>query len=118
MPALLRLRVLAVCGTRLWCAGAGPLTPDLSSAVHDELTELCAGMSVTGLDLRQLELPTDDFLPSVPWPDGPDTIHLLAPEALRSRTIEDRRVHWHSDLRTAWQAWCGYPLQPPAGGVA
>ncbi|MFB6638922.1 hypothetical protein ACFCYF_16895 [Streptomyces chartreusis] len=105
MQALFRIRVLAVCGTRLWCAGTGPVTAGISQAVHDELTELCAGMSVIGLDLRELRLPTEVFLPSAPWPDGPDAVHLLAPERLRSVVADDERVHWHSDLRAAWAAW-------------
>ncbi|MBT1090560.1 hypothetical protein [Streptomyces sp. Tu102] len=105
MPALFRIRVLAVSGTRLWCAGTGPVTAGLSHAVHDELTELCVGMTVIGLDLRELRLPAEVFLPSAPWPDGPGTIHLLAPEGLRPRVADDERVHWHADLRTAWAAW-------------
>ncbi|WP_432117228.1 hypothetical protein [Streptomyces sp. bgisy032] len=109
MPALIRIRVLAVCGTRLWCAGAGPLTAGVSRAVRDDLTGLCAGMSVVGLDLRELRLPADDFLPGAPWPDGPGAIHLLVPDALRSRTAHDERVRWHTDLRTAWEAWSGPP---------
>lgn len=110
MPALFRIRVLAVCDTRLWCAGTGPVTPGLSSAVRHELTALCTGRSVVGLDLRELRLPSEDFLPGALWPDGPDAIHLVAPEALRSRTAADDRVHWHTDLRTAWDAWCGHSL--------
>ncbi|WP_329282311.1 hypothetical protein [Streptomyces sp. NBC_01451] len=105
MPVLFRIRVLAVCGTRLWCAGAGPVTAATSRALHDELTERCAGMAVVGLDLRELRLPTQAFLPTTPWPDGPHTIHLLAPDLLRSHTADDQRVQWHTDLPTAWQAW-------------
>ncbi|MFF7445699.1 MULTISPECIES: hypothetical protein [unclassified Streptomyces] len=105
MPTLFRIRVLAVSDTRLWCAGSGPVAAHFSRAVHDELTELCAGMSVVGLDLRELSLPDGDFLPDVPWPDGPHTIHLLGPAVLRSQAAEDERVHWHVDPRVAWEAW-------------
>ncbi|MFJ9543013.1 hypothetical protein ACIRPX_38040 [Streptomyces sp. NPDC101225] len=73
--------------------------------MHDELTELCTGISVIGLDLRELRPPTDGLLRSAPWPDGPGTIHLLAPDALRPLAARDQRVHWHPDLRAAWEAW-------------
>lgn len=107
MSTLFRIRVLAVCGTRLWCAGSGPVTPRLSRAVHDDLSELCAGMSVVGLDLRELLLPQGADLEQALWPDGPRTIHLLAPDALRLRAAEDARVRWHDDLRVAWETWSG-----------
>lgn len=109
MPSLFRIRVLAVSGTRLWCAGSGPVTARISRAVHDELTELCAGMTVVGLDLRELALPEGASLPRAPWPDGPHTIHLLAPAPLRTQAARDARVHWHDDLRAAWETWCALP---------
>ena len=105
MSALFRVRVLAVSDTRLWCAVAGTLTPATGRTLHAELTARCADATVVGLDLRQLRCPVADFLPDPPWPDGPHTIHLLAPDPLRSLTADDVRLRWHTDLPTAWQAW-------------
>ncbi|MBK6013987.1 hypothetical protein [Streptomyces sp. MBT53] len=107
MSTLFRVRVLAVSGTRLWCAVAGILTPGTGRALHAELTDRCAGVTVAGLDLRQLRLPVAEFLPDPPWPDGPHIAHLLAPDPLRSRVADDGRLHWHTDLQSAWQAWSG-----------
>ncbi|MFD0309727.1 hypothetical protein [Streptomyces sp. NPDC127119] len=105
MSALFRVRVLAVSGTRLWCAVAGRLTVSTSSALHQELTARCADALTVVLDLREVRLFTDDPLLEPPWPAGSQTIHLLAPSGLRAQTV-DPRVHWHSELETAWQAWC------------
>ncbi|WP_329350368.1 hypothetical protein OG226_27835 [Streptomyces sp. NBC_01261] len=106
MSALFRIRVLAVSDTGLWCAAAGRLTPATSRALHIELTARCADTTVVGLDLRQLRLPQDEFLPNPLWPTDPTMIHLLAPPLLRSRTTpDDDRLRWHTDLDTAWQAW-------------
>lgn len=111
MSALFRIRVLAVSDTGLWCAAAGRLTAGTSRALHTELTARCAGTTAVGLDLRQLQVSLDEFLPSPPWPDGPATIHLLAPALLRSRTTaDDERLHWHTDLDAAWQAWSALSL--------
>ena len=110
MSALFRVRVLAVSGTRLWCAAAGTLTPFTSRTLRTELTVRCRGTTVVGLDLRQLRFPGAEFLPDPPWPDDPHTIHLLAPEPLRSLTADDVRLHWHTDLHSAWQAWSALTL--------
>ncbi|MEV7323554.1 hypothetical protein [Streptomyces sp. NPDC093970] len=105
MSALFRVRVLAVCDRRLWCAVAGQLTAGTSSALRTELTERCAGATVVALDLRQLTCTAGELVPSGPWPDGPRTVHVLAAEPLRSCTPEDGRLHWHADLAVAWHAW-------------
>ncbi|MGW1214160.1 hypothetical protein ACWD5F_31510 [Streptomyces sp. NPDC002499] len=107
MSALFRVRVLAVSGTQVWCAAAGRLTTVTSGVLRAELTARCGEATVVVLDLRQLQLQlsVDEFLPLAPWPDGPHTIHLLAPSLLHSRTADDARLHWHTDLRAAWQAW-------------
>ncbi|MFF4894851.1 hypothetical protein [Streptomyces sp. NPDC001068] len=105
MSALFRVRVLAVCDTRLWCAAAGPLTAGTTHALRTELTARCAGATVVALDLRQLTCTSAGILPSAPWPDGPHTVHVLAGEPLRSRTPADGRLHWHADLSAAWHAW-------------
>ncbi|WP_329347656.1 hypothetical protein OG226_02530 [Streptomyces sp. NBC_01261] len=110
MSALFRVRVLAVSGTRLWCAVAGTLTPATGRTLRAELTARCADATVVGLDLRQLRCPVAEFLPDPPWPDGPHTVHLLAPELLRSHTTDDGRLHWHTDLHSAWQAWSALTL--------
>ncbi|WOX16244.1 hypothetical protein [Streptomyces sp. N50] len=110
MSALFRVRVLAVSNTRLWCAVAGTLTASTGRTLRAELTARCADATVVGLDLRQLRCPTDEFLPGPPWPDGPHTVHILAPEQLRSRTADDGRLHWHTDLQSAWQAWSALSL--------
>ncbi|MGW3287071.1 hypothetical protein ACWDR3_20795 [Streptomyces sp. NPDC001002] len=109
MSALFRVRVLAVSGTQVWCAAAGRLTTVTSGVLRTELTARCGEATVVVLDLRQLRLSMDEFLPLPPWPDGPHTIHLLAPDLLRSHTAEDGRLHWHTDLHTAWQAWSALP---------
>ncbi|MFL1901236.1 hypothetical protein ACJWDR_19290 [Streptomyces tauricus] len=106
MSALFRFRVLAVSGTRQWCAVAGRLTVKTSGALHEELTARCADATLVVLDLREMQVLTDDPLLIPPWPAGPQTIHLLAPAGLRAQTA-DPRVHWHTELDTAWQAWGG-----------
>ncbi|MFJ4830613.1 hypothetical protein ACIP79_11940 [Streptomyces sp. NPDC088747] len=113
MSALFRIRVLATSGTRIWCAAAGRLTVRTSRALHDELTDRCAGASVVVLDLREIQLPADGDLLAPPWPDGPRAVHLLAPTSLRGRTAVDVRVHWHADVDTAWSAWCAPPAAQP-----
>ncbi|MEW2574282.1 hypothetical protein [Streptomyces sp. NPDC047070] len=105
MSALFRVRVLAVSSTRLWCAVAGRLTVSTSCALHEELTTRCADALTVVLDLREVQLFTDDALLKPPWPAGSQTIHLLAPSGLRAHSA-DPRVHWHTELDTAWQAWC------------
>ncbi|MER7923181.1 hypothetical protein ABTY96_08640 [Streptomyces sp. NPDC096057] len=110
MSALFRVRVLAVSDTRLWCAAAGTLTPATSRTLRAELTVRCHGTTVAGLDLRQLRVPGDEFLPDTPWPEGPHTIHLLAPDPLRALTADDVRLHWHTDLHSAWRAWSALSL--------
>ncbi|MFJ9244804.1 hypothetical protein [Streptomyces sp. NPDC101776] len=77
---------------------AGTLTAETGRALHAELTDRCAEVTVAGLDLRQLRLPVAEFLPDPPWPDNPHTVHLLAPDRLRSRVADDKRLHWHTDF--------------------
>ncbi|MFC8661428.1 hypothetical protein [Streptomyces sp. NPDC057199] len=107
MSAQFRIRVLATSGARLWCAAAGRLTVRTSGALRHELTERCFGASAVVLDVREIQLPTDGALLPPLWPDGPGTIHVLATTDLRSRIPPDARVHWHTDLDTAWHAWSG-----------
>ncbi|MFJ5264824.1 hypothetical protein ACIQAC_30625 [Streptomyces sp. NPDC088387] len=105
MSALFRVRILAVSGTQVWCAAEGRLTAITSGVLRAELTARCGAATVVVLDLRQLRLAVDDYLPRPPWPDGPHTIHLLAPGRLRSHTPDDRRLRWHTDVDAAWRAW-------------
>ncbi|MEU8936166.1 hypothetical protein AB0D30_40575 [Streptomyces sp. NPDC048409] len=110
MSALFRVRALAVSGTRLWCAVAGPLTAGTAHALRTELTDRCAGATVVALDLRQLTCASAGIPLPAPWPEGPRTIHVLAAESLGSRTADDPRLRWHTELRTAWQAWSALSL--------
>ncbi|MFJ8490023.1 hypothetical protein ACIRBZ_16885 [Streptomyces sp. NPDC094038] len=105
MSALFRVRALAVCGTRLWCAVTGPLTVGTTHALRTELTDRCAGTTVVALDLRQLTCTSARIPLAAPWPDDPHTIHVLASESLSSRTADDPRLRRHTELRTTWRAW-------------
>ncbi|MFC8358609.1 hypothetical protein ACFUIY_01935 [Streptomyces griseorubiginosus] len=107
MSALVSVRVLAASGSCLWCAVAGSLTRTTNTQLRDLLTATCAGATVVALDLRQLKPVGHETTLTMPLPDGPDIVHLLAPENLRLRqpATEDSRVRWHSELSTAWRAW-------------
>ncbi len=110
MSSLFRVRVLAVSGTGMWCAVAGRLTVSTSGALHQELTAKCADALTVVLDLREVQLFADAPFLEPPWPKGSQTVHLVAPSGLRAHT-SDPRVHWHTELDTAWQAWCA-AVQP------
>ncbi|MEU5047172.1 hypothetical protein [Streptomyces griseorubiginosus] len=107
MSALVSVRILAISGSCLWCAVAGPWTKATNTQLRDLLTASSAGATMVALDLRQLKPVGNETTLTLPLPDGPDIVHLLAPENLRrcQPATDDSRVRWHSELSTAWRAW-------------
>lgn len=111
MSALFRVRLLAVTGTRLWCAVAGRLTVHTTHVLHDQLNDRCAQAEVVVLDLGELDITASDTVLPAPWPAGPQAIHLLAPDSFRTQVTADFRAHWYTSVDTAWQAWCSNQIE-------